>query len=209
MPYLTAPSNGQWKHLRKTSKCKFLSDRNDDARSQDRPVFHLWKWHKFDLHKQRGCGDTRQLPHYNDVIMSVSNHQRLDGFPNFLFRCRSKKTSNLRVTCVCEGNSLVSGEFPHNGPVKRKMLPFDDVIMTYDRDPLTEHLGCIKSWIWAYMSINPHLSRDRMIFCRALDYRWYPLVIRIAYRCYIRLFLITAWTNVDIKKCRMTFGTAR
>ena len=29
-----------------------------------------------------------------------------------LFRCRSKKTSKLRVTGLCEGNSPVTGEFP-------------------------------------------------------------------------------------------------
>ena len=29
----------------------------------------------------------------------------------------------------CVGNSPVTGEFPHKGPVTRKMSPFDDVIM--------------------------------------------------------------------------------
>ena len=42
----------------------------------------------------------------------VSNHQRLDCLLNHLFRPRSKKTSKLRVTDLCEGNSLVTGEFP-------------------------------------------------------------------------------------------------
>ena len=42
----------------------------------------------------------------------VSNHQRLDCLLNLLFRRRSKKTSELRVTCLCEGNSPVTGEFP-------------------------------------------------------------------------------------------------
>ena len=60
----------------------------------------------------------------------VSNHRRLDCLHNGLFRCWSKKTSKLRVTGICEGNSPVTGEFPHKGPVTRKMVPFDDVIMT-------------------------------------------------------------------------------
>ena len=42
----------------------------------------------------------------------ISNHQRLDYLLNRLFRCRSKKTSKLRVTGICEGNSPVTGEFP-------------------------------------------------------------------------------------------------
>ena len=42
----------------------------------------------------------------------VLNHQRLDCLLNRLFRRRSKKTSKLRVTGLCEGNSPVTGEFP-------------------------------------------------------------------------------------------------
>ena len=42
----------------------------------------------------------------------VSNHQRLDGLLNRLFRRRSKKSSKLRVTGLCERNSPVTGEFP-------------------------------------------------------------------------------------------------
>ena len=42
----------------------------------------------------------------------VSNHQPHDCLPHRLFRLRSKKTSKLRVTGLCEGNSPVTGEFP-------------------------------------------------------------------------------------------------
>ena len=42
----------------------------------------------------------------------VSNHQPHDCLLNLLFRRRSKKTSKLRVAGLCEGNSLVTGEFP-------------------------------------------------------------------------------------------------
>ena len=41
----------------------------------------------------------------------VSNHQPHDCLLNRLFRCRSKKTSKLRVTGLCTGNSPVTGEF--------------------------------------------------------------------------------------------------
>ena len=43
---------------------------------------------------------------------SVSNHQPHDCFLNRLFRCRSNKTSKLRVTGLCAGNSPGAGEFP-------------------------------------------------------------------------------------------------
>ena len=54
-------------------------------------------------------------------------------FRRRLFRRRTKKTSKLRVTGLCEGNSPVTCGWPvnssHKGPVTRKMFPFDDVIM--------------------------------------------------------------------------------
>ena len=42
----------------------------------------------------------------------VSNHQPHHCSFNRLFRCRSMKTSKLRVTGLCAGNSPVTGEFP-------------------------------------------------------------------------------------------------
>ena len=43
---------------------------------------------------------------------SVSNHQPHHCLLNSLFRGRSKKTSKLRVTGLCSGNSPATGEFP-------------------------------------------------------------------------------------------------
>ena len=43
---------------------------------------------------------------------SVSKHQPHHCLLNRLFRCRSKKTSKLRVTGLCVGNSPGTGEFP-------------------------------------------------------------------------------------------------
>ena len=58
---------------------------------------------------------------------SVSHYQPHQCLLNHLFRRRSKKTSKLRVTGLCVGNS------PHKWPVTRKMSPFDDVIMIQPR----------------------------------------------------------------------------
>ena len=65
---------------------------------------------------------------YN-VSDDVSNHQPHDCLLNRVFRSRSKKTSKLRVTGLCEGNSPVTGEFPSQWDSKVEMFPFDDVIM--------------------------------------------------------------------------------
>ena len=59
----------------------------------------------------------------------VSNQRRLDYLLSRLFRRRSKKTSKLRVTGLCEGKSPMTGEFPAQKPVTRKMFPLHDVIM--------------------------------------------------------------------------------
>ena len=53
--------------------------------------------------------------YHNDVIMSAMASQ-ITGvsvvYLTVFFRCRSNKTSKLRVTGLCEGNSPVTGEFP-------------------------------------------------------------------------------------------------
>ena len=68
-----------------------------------------------------------QWRHYDQD--GVSNHQPRGCILNRLFRRRSKKTSKLRVTGLCVGNSRGPVNSPHKGPVTRKMFPFDDVIM--------------------------------------------------------------------------------
>ena len=49
--------------------------------------------------------------HYNGHD-GVSNHQHHDCLLNHLSKRRSKKTSKLCITGLCEGNSPVTGEFP-------------------------------------------------------------------------------------------------
>ena len=60
----------------------------------------------------------------------VSNHQHHDCLLNRLFRRRSKKTSELRVTGLCAEIHRWLVNSPHKGPVTRKVFPFDDVIMS-------------------------------------------------------------------------------
>ena len=56
------------------------------------------------------CADRLQWRHNGRD--SVSNHQPHECLLNRLFKRRSKKTSQLRVTGLCVGNSPGTGEFP-------------------------------------------------------------------------------------------------
>ena len=64
---------------------------NDNLRKRHNPIPLRWR------HNEHDC---------------VSNDQPHDRVLNRLFRRRSKKTSKLRVTGLCEGNSPMTGEFP-------------------------------------------------------------------------------------------------
>ena len=60
----------------------------------------------------------------------VSNHQPHHCLLNRLFGHISKKTSKLRVTGLCAGNSQMTGEFPARmASNARKIFPFDDVVI--------------------------------------------------------------------------------
>ena len=91
---------------------------------------------------------------------SVSNHQPLGCLLNRLFRRRSKKTSKLRVTGLCVGNSPGPVNSPHKGPVTRKMFPFDDVIMR------VHYLGTYSTIVACL--IMPHFTQSRWHPCMPL-----------------------------------------
>ena len=48
----------------------------------------------------------------HDEREGVWNNRCPDGLHNRLFSSRSKKSSKLRITGLCEGNPPVTGEFP-------------------------------------------------------------------------------------------------
>ena len=72
-------------------------------------VLHYWTSVK-GLHLQRTISPPLRWRH-NDHA-GVSNHQPHGCLLNRLFRRKSKKTSKLRVTGLCAGNSPGTGEFP-------------------------------------------------------------------------------------------------
>ena len=86
-------------------------------------------WHLYALHWRHNERD------------GVPNHQPHDCLLNRLFRRKPKKTSKLRVTGICAGNSPVTVNSPHKWPVTRKMFPFDDVVMWIFDTIFTHHMG--------------------------------------------------------------------
>ena len=76
------------------------------TQNRSEPDFHL---HVVNLNRNT-CVSSLQWRHNGRD--DVSNHRRLDCLPNRLFTRRSKKTSKLRVTGLCGGNSPLTGEFP-------------------------------------------------------------------------------------------------
>ena len=99
---------------------------------------HLRPRHSLNSFDCSGCGDAScyNKHHYSDVIMSAMVYQIISLTivdSTVLFRPTSKKTSKLRVTGLCEGNSPVTGELPAQRASNAKMFPFDDVIMATDK----------------------------------------------------------------------------
>ena len=98
---------------------------------------------------------------------SVSYHQPRGCLLDRLFRRRSKKTSKLRVTGLCVGNSPGPVNSPHKGPVTRKMFPFDDVIMCWPRPRKKHHPSSLNLTIfiarlnWESISRSVALQNNR------------------------------------------------
>ena len=70
-----------------------------------------WPWSPVQIWITTKCISKLSSQWRHNKRDGLSNHQRLDCLLNRLFRRRSKKTSKLCVTGICEGNSSVTGEF--------------------------------------------------------------------------------------------------
>ena len=69
----------------------------------------LWRGKRLHVMTSSSLGRTLRWRH--NELDGVSDHQPHDCLLNRLFRRRSKKTSKLRVTGLCAGNSPGTGEF--------------------------------------------------------------------------------------------------
>ena len=123
-------------------------------------IYSYWHWFS---------SSTALRWRHNDHA-GVSNHQPHGCLLNRLFRCRWKKTSKLRVTGLCAGNSPGPGNSPHKGPVTRKMFPFDDVIMRNrsviisdkTENSARKYIAAIDKWGWPISTIHSGWNFSRM-----------------------------------------------
>ena len=127
--------------------------------------FHTSYTWKLDQYRGYWCPGSL---HFQDISIHSTDrtlrwrHNGRDGVPNYqphncllnrLFWRRSKKTSKLRVTGLCAGNSPVTGKFSTQMASIRKMFPFDDIIMITRavRDclirPFASISECLVSWL--------------------------------------------------------------
>ena len=79
---------------------------------------------------------------------SVSNHQTRECLLNHLIRCRSKKTSKLRVTGLCAGNSPETGESP------AQRASNGESVSIWWRHHVKQHLGYSVVCIFALTQIQ-------------------------------------------------------
>ena len=104
--------------------------------SSDDRYLHTWVFRNcsssFIFYINRNWHDFAILQWHHNERDDVSNHRRRGCLLSHLFRRTSKKISELRLTCLCEGNPPVTGDSLHKLRVTRKMFPFDNVIMIYD-----------------------------------------------------------------------------
>ena len=92
----------------------------------------------------------------------VSNNRRLECLLHRLFRPRSKKTSKLRVTGLCEGNSPVAGEFS-----AQRASNAENVSMWQSYSP---QVGTVYQSICIHQDILTLLHQCRSL-CNSSDHR--------------------------------------
>ena len=94
----------------------------------------------------------------------VSNHQHHDSLLNRLFKAQNKKTSKLRVTGLCEGNSPVTGEFPTQRASNAGMFPFDDAIMLQCSFTGTEAIMRLWHCPWSNLEVYGKMYHTNWLF---------------------------------------------
>ena len=128
------------------------------------------------------------VEHYIDGIMTTMAPQiaSLTVVYSIVYsRRRSKKTSKLRITGLCAGNSPGPVNSLHKGPVTRKMFPFDDVIMG-----------------WCHQNPHPHYAsnsgQQKVI--------WTNESFSL---CQLYLFSISSTCKIPHVHCPLIVGTLR
>ena len=94
----------------------------------------------------------------------VSNHQPHDCLLNRLCRRRSKKTSKLRVTGLCVGNSPVTGEFPAQMASNAENV---SIWWRHHSIVIQDHREAVYHWqIWTMDQIGSSTFKGSRLGCR-------------------------------------------
>ena len=112
-----------------------------------RGVMPCYTW--FDMWCDVGtlCNMMKSLQWRHNGCDSTSNHKPHDCLLNRLFRRWSKKTSKLRVTGLCEGNSPGTGEFPAQmaSNAENVSIWWRHHVMSHEMKWLAEIIACISN----------------------------------------------------------------
>ena len=128
---ICAWTNG-WVNNRETGDLRRHRAHNDVIVMNCYDITVCKHWHQYDktiFVTHNSNNSTLSLRWRHNDHAGVSNHQPHGCLLNRLFRRNSKKTSKLHVTGFVWEIHRGPVNFPHKGPVTRKMFPFDDVIM--------------------------------------------------------------------------------
>ena len=132
--------NIRWKHVRCNAKCKrlLLIMWMGYFKKNVTPLQTHWSYVFLALtHRCNATVHPRNYAHgltlgcCHNGRDGVADHKPRHCLLNRLFRRKLKKTSKLRVTDLCVGNSPMTGEFPAHMASNTEKFPFDDVIMRF------------------------------------------------------------------------------
>ena len=100
---------------------------------------------------------------------SVSNHLPHDCLLNHLFRRRLKKTSKLRVTGLCAGNSPGTGEFPAQMPSNADNVSISwrhhahDKVNYLSNCSLGKKTAILRTMLWHYFPWTETIDINKVI----------------------------------------------
>ena len=107
----------------------------------------------------------KSLQWHHNERGGVSNHRGFDCLLNHLIKRRSKKTSKLRVTGLCEGIHRWPVKSPHKGPLTRKNVS----IWWRHHDPL------LSSMLARIMYIHvKHATYSLQCSSNSVSFHWIP-----------------------------------
>ena len=94
----------------------------------------------------------------------VSNHRRLDRVLNRLFKRRSKTTPKLRAIGLCDGNSLVTCDFPAQRASNAEHIFIWWRHHGYELELILQHIKLITPYHWYNAWISYNWQREYLVF---------------------------------------------